>query len=65
MGHMQNAAVLDVAARADTNEIDITTRNGVWPYGDIVIQRHVANHKRSLIDKNAMTQGRLRLLKLS
>src|SRR5690606_22712490 len=56
--HMDDAAVLDVGARTDTDEIDVAAQHAARPDRDVVLERHVADNAGGGIDVDAGTEGR-------
>ncbi len=50
MCDVQHRAVLDVAARADADEIDVAAGHRAGPERDIVAQLDIADHNRGCVD---------------
>src|SRR4249919_1603851 len=55
---VHHAAVLDVGARADADEVDVATDHGAGPDRDVVAEHHVPDHGGRGIDIGAFAEGR-------
>src|SRR4249919_2253623 len=55
---MHHGAVLDVGARADTDEVDVPADDGAGPDRDILAEDHVADHGGGGVDIAALAENR-------
>ena len=52
VGEMDDGAVLNVAARADQNAVDVAAQDRLIPDTAVVTQRYIPQHIRTGSDKN-------------
>src|SRR5690606_2995571 len=53
---VDDRAVLDVAARADADVVDVAAQHAAGPHRDVIAQRHVADHGGGRVHVDALAQ---------